>query len=79
MHKYKILISIFMLTASPALADEALIYARHFEVPTPKKDAPKLVAVVLPEERMFREITAENRLLPIGADPVAEIQPDVVE
>ena len=72
-------VALVALFGRPAVAEESLLTLRHFEVSIPKKEAPKPVSIVLPEERTLREISAKNLLLPIEADPAAEIKPDLVE
>jgi len=70
--------ALVLLFCSRAIAEESL-YVRHFEVPVPKKEAPKLTAIVLPEEKAMREIPTEKLLLPIEADPYEALEPDPVE
>ena len=68
-----------ILLSWPVLAEESPVYIRHFEIPMPRKEAPKPIAVVLPEERSPREMDVAKLLLPIEPDPSTEIKPDLVE
>lgn len=57
----------------PVGAREDMGSLRHFEVSLPEREAPKLVAVTLPEERSLRTLRIETLLVPIEPDPASEI------